>query len=135
MNPLMGRFSLRSLFLLTCFVATLTFSCLHLYSLYDDAPFVQRCLKFEGKSVADVLADADVQAREHGTFNEPPGVLRGISVVTNDGRFVTLSIKRYPELFPEELEWDEQFFARCEIVSVSIHGQKRSLFGQLGIAR
>ena len=55
-------------------------------------PFVQRCFRFEGKSVADVLADADVQAREHGTFNEPPGVLRGISVVTNAVSYTHLTL-------------------------------------------
>jgi len=131
----MTKFSIRTLLLLTCLVATLTTGFLLLHSRFDDSEFVQRCRDLEGKSVADVLADPDILAREHWNFDEPPGVLRGISVTTTDGRIVMLSIARFPELFSEQFEWDEQFFAGCEIVSVSAHGRKRTFLESMGIAR
>ena len=68
-------------------------------------------------------------------FDEPPGTLRGIFVEANDGRFVMLYVRRFPELFSEEFVWDEAFFADCEVVSVHVGGQQRSFLESLGIAR
>ena len=62
------KFSIRSLLLLTFLVAVLAGIALPFFSMFDDSRFVQRCRDLKGKSIADVLADPDVQARYHSNF-------------------------------------------------------------------
>ena len=121
----MRRFSI-SFLLVLVFSLSILFAFLFITDKpsIDDSQFVHECLNLEGKTVRQVMTNENVLKRQHWQFDEPPGVLRGIHVVTKDGRSVVFSIARHANLFSKDMQWDQDFFLTCEIVDVSVRGQK-----------